>query len=475
MSMRMWGFAMSALALSACAVGPDYQRPESAPTEWHSTLPHGGKLEDLNRWWEQLNDPLLTALIKDSEKTSPNLDMALAKMNEARANVSASTGIYYPSLSVGASSTRSRMAFGRQVILQTNNKVGFDASWELDLFGKNRRTAEAARARYDANDAAWHDARISLAAEVADVYVELRQCEASLTLAEQARQSRSSVRELTNIKESAGLASAMDTARAQAGEADGDSTYAAKQGECARVQHRLVALTGIEQNELQQRLSSQYGHIPVPSDVDVSSVAARALSQRPDVAMAEMNVAAASADIGASKAALYPSLTLMGSVANNQISQGGQTANVPTWSFGPALTIPLFSGGRASAFVDAAQARYDFALASYHKTVREAVRNVEDNLVRLNVANERSRNAHIGQQSYQYLYAATETRYNAGLANRAALEDARRASLQAQDNAAAFERETVSAWIALYKALGGGWQSEGEQEQAAAKQTGSAS
>lgn len=462
--MRILGVLACALVLCGCAVGPDFQRPETAQKEWHGALPHGGKLENLARWWEQLNDPLLNELIVETEKNSPTLDMALAKMNEARANAAAATGIYYPALSLGASSTRSRMAFGRQVILQTNNKVGFDASWELDLFGKNRRTAEAAQARFGANEVAWHDARISLAAELADVYVELRQCEASLSLAEQAQHSRGTVRELTDLKEGAGLASPVDTARAAANEADGNAVYAAKQGDCARTLNRLVAITGIEQDVLQKRLAARQGQIPVPNEVEVDRVTAHALSQRPDVAMAELNLAAASADIGASKAALYPSLTLMGSVANNQISQGGQTASVPTWSFGPALTIPLFSGGRATAYVDAAQARYDYAQAAYQKAVREAVRNVEDSLVRLSVANARAKNARQSQEKYQQLFSATEARYNTGLSNRIALEDARRLDLQARDNAAAADRENVSAWIALYKALGGGWKNDEQQK-----------
>ena len=460
MNMSRIGLVMTALALAGCAVGPDYQHHDAEQPQWHSAVPHGGKVEDLSKWWEQLNDPLLSKLILDTEQGNPTLDMALAKLNEARAIETASTGAYYPTLSLGASSTRSRMAFGQQVILQTNNKVGFDASWELDLFGKNRRTAESAQARFTASEVSWHDARISLAAEVADVYVELRQCEVGLATAEQSKHSRATVRELTDLKAGAGLASPMDAARAQVSEADGDSAYSAKQGECARVINRLTALTGIDRDTLTTRLAEKSGQIPVPTETDVSSVAAHALSQRPDVAIAELNLAAASADIGASKAAMYPSLTLLGSVASNHISQGGRSAVVPTWSFGPSLSIPLFSGGRASANVDASEARYDYAQASYKKTVREAVRNVEDSLVRLNVANDRAKSAHQAQDRYQQLFNATQARYDSGLSNRVALEDARRIWLQSQDNAAAMERERVSSWIALYKALGGGWERE---------------
>lgn len=471
MSMHRIAWVLIALALAGCAVGPDYQQTVTEQPQWHSAVPHGGKVEDLSKWWAQLNDTLLSDLILGTEQGNPTLDMALARLNEARANETASTGVYYPALALGASSIRSRMAFGQQVILQTNNKVGFDASWELDLFGKNRRTAEAAQARFKASEIAWHDARISLAAEVADVYIELRQCEAGLSTAEQNQQSRATVRTLIDLKAGAGLASPMDAARAQVGEAEGDSAYRAKQGECARVLNRLTALTGIDRDTLTTRLAERTGQIPLPNVTDVSSVAAHALSQRPDVAIAEFNLASASADIGASKAAMYPSLTLLGSVASNNISQGGRNTVVPTWSFGPSLSIPLFSGGRASANVAAAQARYDYAQASYQKTVREAVRNVEDSLMRLNVANARAQRAHQAQDTYQQLFNATQARYDTGLGNRITLEDARRVWLQSQDQAAAMERERVSSWIALYKALGGGWQREAHADKLAENDT----
>ena len=252
----------------------------------------------------------------------------------------------------------------------------------------------------------------------------------------------------------------MDAARAQANEASGDSNYFAKEGDCARTLNRLTALTGIEQNALKDRLSARLGQIPIPNAVDISGVAAQALRQRPDVATAEWNLAAASADIGVSKAALYPSLTLTGSVANNLVYMNGQNALVPTWSFGPSISLPLFTGGRGRAGVKAAQARYEYALASYQKTVRDAVHDVEDALVQLNVANTRAHEADKTQKNFQQLYLATEARYHAGLSNRIALEDARRSWLQAKDSATALDRETVSAWIALYKALGGGWDSQ---------------
>lgn len=455
--MNVRTLSLIALLLGGCAVGPDYHKPEMPQTVWHAPLPHGGELNNLTRWWEQFNDPVLTQLVADAERNSPSLDQAIAKVKEARAGVESNEASYYPTVGATGSATRSKSVFGGQILRQSVVKGGFDAGWELDFFGKNRRSVEAAEARLRASGTSWHDARISLAAEVADVYAEQRLCEISLDVAEKTKQSSAQIHTMTLAKEEAGLASKSDAARSQTSAADSASGYAAKRGECERGLNRLIALTGLEREDLQNRLAAGKGHIPVPNAVAVDSVAAKALSQRPDVALAESNLAAASAEIGAAKADLYPSLTLLGSIASNRVSFGGQTMHATTWSFGPSLTIPILDGGRRRAVSDSAQARYDYALAGYRKAVREAVREIEDALVRLDVANARLSEGQKIDESQQALYQATEARYQAGMASRMEQENALRSRMQTQESVAALKRETVSAWIALYKVLGGGW------------------
>lgn len=454
------------MSLAGCAVGPDFVRPESAAQSWRAPLPHGGKVENLTQWWAQFNDPVLNQLIIDAEQTSPSLDMAWAKVQEARANAEGSRGVFLPAVGATLASTQSQSVFGQQVIRQTLNRAGFDAAWELDLFGKNRRTAEFATANFGASGAQWHAARISLAAEVADAYVELRQCQATADIYQQVSQSRTLTLSMVKQKQSAGLASDVEAARNQASQLDSAAAYAAKQGDCARSSNKLVALTGIAPADLQTRLSAQRGQLPVPTSLDVSQVAANALSQRPDVATAEFNLAAASADIGASKAALLPSLSLLGSIGFNRVQVGGANIQATTWSFGPSLSIPLFDGGRRKSVMEGAKARFNYADASYRRTVREAVREIEDALIRLDVANTRLAAAQQSYAQWQSIHQITTTRQAAGMANRLELADAQRSELQAKEALTALKRESVSAWIAVYKALGGGWDGKSEARRA---------
>lgn len=451
-----------ALALTGCALGPDFTPPQTATPVWQAPLPHEGKVANLQQWWAQFNDPLLNQLIAEAEQSSPTLDQAWAKVQEARAGAEGSGGAFLPGVAANLSSTRSQSVFGTQVIQQNVRRAGFDSAWELDILGKTRRTVESATAQSGAAGAQWHAARTSLAAEVADTYAELRQCEATLDLYQQLQQSRQSSLTWTRQKQQAGLTSDSEAARVAASAADSTAALAAKRGDCARSLNKLVALSGQPADTLRNRLVAGHGTIPQPTRTDVSQVAAQALQQRPDVATASFNLAATSADIGVAKASLFPSLTLNGSVGNSRVSMGGLNLSATTWSFGPALMIPLFDGNRRGSQLAAARARYDYADASYRRTVREAVREIEDTLTRLDVANTRLQAARDSQTQLNRVDAASQAREQAGLASKLEREDARRGALQAGEGVLAQQRETLSAWIALYKALGGGWDGKAE-------------
>lgn len=446
-----------ALSLAACTLGPDFVRPTQQAQTWHAPLPHGGRLDNLSRWWEQFNDPLMNRLIVDAERGNPTLDQALARVIEARSGVDGATAGYYPGVAAGVSSTQSKTVFGQQLMRQRMDRVGFDSSWELDLLGKNRRTAEAARARLGASVANWHQARISLAAEVADAYVSLRQSEALLGIEDQRRASRANTHSMVRDKQAVGLSSMVDEARSEAELADGIAAHAARLGDWQKALNRLAALTGVDQDALKIRLNERRGQIPLPESIDVAKVAADALRQRPDVAAAEMELAAASAEIGARKAELFPSLTLTGSIGINSLHVGGANLQASTWSFGPSLFIPVFDAGKRKSQLEGARARYDYSEAGYRKTVREAVRETEDALVRLDAANSRLAQGVVVQQKYLQIYLAAQRRFEAGMYSRMSLEETQRSRLQSEDALAGYRREAVSAWIGLYKALGGGW------------------
>ena len=219
----------------------------------------------------------------------------------------------------------------------------------------------------------------------------------------------------------------------------------------------LVALTGWEEPALRSRLSTPAATAP-DTLFAVATLPAQVLAQRPDVYNAEREVAAASAEVGNAQAQRYPRLSLSGSVGTAWVRSGGVTTDLNTWTIGPlALSVPLFDGGRRGAQVDAAQARYDEAAALYRAKVRQAVSEVEQALVRLQSTAERSTSARTAAAGYRTSFDATEARWRGGLASLVELEDARRTSLAAENALIALQHERQAAWVALYRAAGGGW------------------
>ncbi|RZL30544.1 MAG: hypothetical protein EOP35_23650 [Rubrivivax sp.] len=238
------------------------------------------------------------------------------------------------------------------------------------------------------------------------------------------------------------------------------SGAAARQGAVARratcdlLVKSLVALTGLAEPDLRGRLGTGT-QVPRPAAIKVEAVPARMLLQRPDVAAAERELKAANDTIGAAMAQRYPSISLDGSIGLFRLASGG--APVDAWALLPALNLPLFDGGRRRADVGAAQAAYEERYAVYRQTVREALRESEDALVRLDAAARRETDAAAAARDYEGYFKSSETRFKAGPLSLFELEDARRSALAAQQTLIAVQQERVNAWIALYKALGGGW------------------
>lgn len=451
-------FVVMALLIAGCAVGPDFKHPDTPKAQWHAPLPHGGKVENLLRWWEQWNDTTMTQLIEQAEKRNPTLDMAVARLAAARANAGVSEAASYPSVGASVGATRSKTLFGNQVLEMKQSSYGLDAGWEIDLFGRVRRGQEAARARMQASEAGWHEARISLAAEVAGAYVELRTCEAGVVLAEKELASRRLTLDLTELRRGAGFASTSEWARSKAAWEEAQAAQAARLGDCARQLNSLVALTGLDYAKLQELLQAGRGKLPAPEQIALDAVAARALRLRPDIFVAESEWAAASADIGVAKAEIFPSFSLLGSIGLSRLVMAGAATNTSTWSFGPNLNIPVFDGGGTSGQVKAAQTRYAYAEANYRRTVLSAVKEIEDALVRLDVANKRSEQHRAALEQYKIMLQAGNERRDAGMANQLSVEEMQRTTWLAEDNMLGGMRDSARAWIALYKALGGGWQ-----------------
>ncbi|OZI71557.1 efflux transporter outer membrane subunit [Bordetella genomosp. 12] len=448
------------LTLPACTmVGPDYRAPDAAaPATWEAPMPHGGREVSLRNWWGQFNDKTLDALIAAAMNDSPTLDQAWANIESARANVDTARSGLSPTVDANASLLRARQRQGEEVdTLTTTRSAGFDASWEIDLFGKIRRKAQAADARLQARVGDWHQARVSLAAEVADDYVQYRGCQLLGGAYEQELASMQKTMAATTASVDAGFTSPANGALARASLASTRASLQAQRAECQLLVKSLVALTGLPETDLRRQLDPQGSPppgLPVPAAFTLDALPADVLRQRPDIAALERDLAATSASIGAAQADLYPSLTLSGSIS---LSASQLASGAASWSFGPALSLPFLDGGARRAAVASAQADYQSALAQYRQGVRTAIKEVEQALVQLDGAASRATFAAEAARDYRSFEQATEVQWQAGGASLLDLEEARRSALNADIEHITLLRNQVQYWIALYKAAGGGW------------------
>ncbi len=465
-SCKIAGLASVVFSLGACTVGPTYQVPSPAvPAQFQASLPpflpHDGRLGNLKNWWAQFDDPLVVELVDAAQAGSPTLAQALARIAQARAGLVSSRSTLFPALDGNVRTTRAKALTGPGVDGRSSSAgANLDASWEIDLFGANRHAAAAADARLAARTAGWHEMRISLAAEVAAMLVGYRACRATAAVLAQDLGSREQTGQLTALKVKAGFTAPADGALIEASMADARQRLIAQRAECDLNIKALVALSGLAEPDLRAKLAGN-DNLPRPAGIAVDMVPAQALAQRPDIAAQERELAAAAADIDVAQARRLPRLSLLGSIGIAGLRVAG-TPDVDggTWSFGPALSLPLFDAGRGKAGVDAAQARYDEQLAAYRQLVRSAVREIEEALVRLDAAARRETDASAAARDFERFLLASDDRFKAGTGSLLDLEEARRTALAARQTLISLQRERVLAWISLYKALGGGWRAD---------------
>ena len=445
--------AVVALLVGCAAVGPDYHAPtEAVPPAWAAPLPHDGSLQKLGDWWERFNDPVLLKLQQAAEADSPTLAIAWGNIALARATLATSGSSGAPSLSANASANRSSQL---DIGVSTTRSASMDASWELDLFGKVRRNVESGSAKIQARNNDWHDARISLAAEVATTYVQYRACGQLVNTYAQELSSNIETARATESLVRTGLSAANDAALARAAQASTSSTLLEQRSQCELLVKSLGNLTGLQEGALRQLLGSGT-RLPSAAALVVQAVPAEVVRQRPDVTSRERDLAAASAAIGAAEANRYPSLSLSGSIGFS--ANDGSAAS--TWSFGPTLSLPLLDGGTRRAAVDSARASYEITYAQWRNAVRSAVTEVEKTLVQLDNARQRTVQADNAAREYLQYMVGAEAQRRAGSTSLLDFEEARRQALSAQVESIGQQRDTIVYWIALYKALGGGWDAE---------------
>jgi NodT family efflux transporter outer membrane factor (OMF) lipoprotein len=463
--------AVAAASLGGCAVGPRYIAPDSralAPAGYPIADEALSSAPPVDRWWTTLGDPLLDDLVARAITGNPDLAAAEARVQQARASARVVGAAFYPAANLDGRVGRDKLSLnGENLALIpfkpsttefTDYRVGFDAAWEIDLAGRTRRQVEAAVARLDSSAESRNDARLVVAADVADAYVEFRTAAQRLALARRTLANLDETLRLVTLEVRAGVADDGELRRAEADRLDAASVVPSLEGTAQSAVFRLAALTGEPLDALTARLEPPRAIPAVPATTPVG-LPSELLRRRPDVRRAERDLAAATADVGSAIAAQFPRLSLVGDFGWDSVHSGDLTSAASRyWNIGPQLTLPLFAGGQLRAQVDAAKSSHDAVLASYRAIVLRALADTESSLVRF--ATERNREASLAAAavSLDGNLALQRRRFDAGDASMIDVLAAERAANVAADQRVTSDGQVVVDYIALGKALGGGWQ-----------------
>jgi NodT family efflux transporter outer membrane factor (OMF) lipoprotein len=453
-------------ALLACRpVGVDYHRPDlKVPAAF--AVPAGPATAQL-QWWDALGDPTLTGLIRAAYQASPDLRLAEARLRQARAQQGVQDAQDGPKVSFNAQVSRDKLSSNGEMFANvplpdprvnfTNYQAGFDASWEIDLFGHQRRLSEAAQARTEASFERLNDARLSLAAEVARTYIELRTWQQRLVLAEASSRDLDELVRLARVAFQAGDSSRQDLQQSEWVQSSYQATLPELQTGLRESLNSLATLSGQSLEQVQAQVG---GPAPLPSvpAAPASGLPSDLLNRRPDLRAAERDLKAANADVGVAVADRYPRFSLVGQGGWNSIESGSLLRNASrTWSLGPQLSLPLFNQGLLKNQVRANQAAYDASLATYHKAVLSALADVDQAFTRM-AQDERKRQQLLAAEAQQQqILALAERQFKAGDIARTGLLQAQRTLLSQRDQSVQAQSQSLTALVSVYKSLGGGW------------------
>ena len=452
-----------AVLLAGCAVGPNYKRPDTPVAQQFAgaeTSTYSTGQDPQVEFWKQFEDETLNQLVSDSLIANHDLRIALGHLVEARAAKRESTFDLAPTVTAagGHQNQLAPEAVYGFPVSASYYEAGFDATWELDFFGRVRRNVEARNAQLQGAEASLHDAQISVIAEVARTYFELRGQQTQLDVAQRNVINQTDTLKLTQARLEAGRGTELDTSRAQSQLSTTLSTIAPLEAAVARSIHRLGVLTGRDPNALTTLLAPARDLPELPQIAAVGDPASL-LRRRPDIRGAERQLAASTALVGVAIGDYFPKVTFTG----NFTYSAAQPSNLGTapsrgYVIGPGISWAAFDLGRVHAQVAQARARDDVALATYEKTVLGALEETENALV--THARARDSLTHVADAAAASATAArlARTRYQGGYVDFLEVLDSERTQLQAEDTLAQSRTTTATSLIAVYKALGGGWE-----------------
>ena len=464
--MRSWAAVAAAITfLGGCAVGPNYQRPDT-PVDPHfanAGEPGFAETEAVEHYWTGFDDPTMTGLINDALAHNLDLTAAEANLRAARAARRLAGFDQYPTVTLAASYTH---VLDSQEQLPGVNmhdrefdaaQAGFDGLWELDLFGRVRRNVEAARGDLGAAAATLQDARVSIIAEVARDYFILRGLQDELALTQRNAENQFNTFKLTRSRLDAGRGNELDTSRAEAQWQTTLSTIPTLQASIATTSYRLSVLTGRQPTALSAGLAAL---APMPALPPLNAIGSpeQLLRRRPDVRVAERRLAAATARVGVAVGDLFPKVTLVGDVGYFAPTFGdfGQSS-ARSFSVGPSISWAAFDLGRVQARISSAKAQTDAALAAYEGAVLGALEDTEGALISYGRSQARREALRVAAAASDKAAELARKRFEGGLIDFLEVLDAERTALSAELLLSQSRTDAATSLVAVYKALGAGW------------------
>jgi multidrug efflux system outer membrane protein len=464
----MWAWLASAL-LAGCAVGPDYHRP-ATPVDAafvNAGEPGIAPEDPVERYWTGFADPLLTDLIEDALANNRDLAVAAANLQAARAERRLTGFDQFPTATFAGGYTYNQDA-QEQLPGYTEAQrrfdaaqAGFDGLWELDLFGRVRRNVEAARADVGASEATLNDARVSVIAEVARDYFILRGLQDQRNLTERNAENQLRTLTLTRNRLEAGRGNQLDTARAEAQWRTTLASVPSLEASIATTMYRLSVLSGRSPTALNERLAAPVRWPTVPA-LNSIGTPEQLLRRRPDIRVAERQLAAATARVGVAVGDLFPKVTLVGEVGYvaPAFGQFGES-QAESYSIGPSISWAAFDLGRVQARIGAARAQTDAALARYQGAVLNALEDTEGSLITYGRSQSRQQQLEGAAAASDKAADLARQRFQGGLIDFLEVLDAERTALNAELLLSQSRTDTATSLIAIYKSLGGGWAAPG--------------
>jgi NodT family efflux transporter outer membrane factor (OMF) lipoprotein len=451
--------ALIACLVAACGVRRPYVAPTPvAPVAWEEPVPLPADLEALSRWWESFEDPLLTSLVQRGIEGNLDVRTALSRLREARASVASSRAALRPAVDASGSVRASGLSNGDSPSITSRSySLGLDAGWELDVFGGIRSGIDAAAATAGAREADLQDVLVTLSAEVALDYIDIRSLQQRLEIALANVNLQEQTLELTRFRLQAGLATDLDVQQALSNVESTRAQIASLDSQAAQATHALSILLGQPPAALNAELSSS-GPIPAAPIAAAIGVPADTIRRRPDVRSAERQFAAQFAQVNVARADLYPSFRLAGSIGLESISLFRLLApGASFWSASPNASTRLFNREQLRQNLVIQTERQEQAARAYEGRVLAALQDVEDSLTAL--AQEQIRREHLTAAATAAEQAADLSLqlYTAGLRDFREVLDAQRSLLSLQDSLASSGAGVATDLVRLYKSLGGGW------------------